>query len=184
MYDTVTVLCLTCWMDWSVSLWEAQSWVPVSDICIPSAISTADSTFILHSFLRTAPFRVTPSGLRRRADSSPLALFSICICYVCFWPCWPRSGRGSGASLPLSALIWYDISELGWSKPGGGRGDAAHDALQRDLYEALAVVSRSHCCIMALWSFLAKSSCFYLKSFRNYICLFCFIWIKYKCMII
>lgn len=61
-------------------------------------------------------------GLRRRADSSPLALFSICICYVCFWPCWPRSGRGSGASLPLSALIWYDISELGWSKPGGGRG--------------------------------------------------------------
>lgn len=106
------------WIDRSVS----ESWVPVSDICVPSTISTADSTFILHSFLRTAPFRVTPSGLRRRAYSSPLALFSICICYVCFWPCWPRSGRGSGASLPLSALIWYDISELGWSKPGGGRG--------------------------------------------------------------
>lgn len=96
--------------------------MPVSDICVPSTISTANSTFILHSFLRTAPFRVTPSGLRRRTDSSPLALFSICICYVCFWPCWPHSGHSAGASLPLSALIWYDISELGLSKPGGGRG--------------------------------------------------------------
>lgn len=166
MHDTVSALRLTCRMDWSVSLWEAQSWVPVSDICVLSTISAADSTFILRSFLRTAPFRVTPSGLRRRADSSPLALFSICICYVCFWPCWPRSGRGAGASLPLSALIWYDISELGRSKPGGGRGDAAHDALQRDLCEALAVVSRSHCYITVLYySLLLISS--YLKQWDS-----------------
>ncbi len=155
MHDTVTALSLTCWMDWSVNLWEAQSWVSISDICAPSTISTADSSFILRPFHRTAPFRVTPSGLRRRADSLPLALFSICICYVCFWPCWPRSGHGAGASLPLSTLIWYDISELGWSKPGRGGDDVARDALKRDLNEALAIVSRSHHYITALWSFLS-----------------------------